>query len=99
MVKRPNMLFAYGTLNIHDVQRSLWGEAKSGKPFVLDDYELKMYENNIFYIERKLGERVSGKLYELTDEQMEVTDWYEGKAYDKTTIRQNDDVVLTYVKA
>lgn len=92
-------LFCYGTLNIHDVQRRLWGESKSGKPFVLNDHELKMYDNNIFYVVRKMGEQVSGKVYNLSKEQIEATDWYEGGAYERAVIMQDKEAISTYIQA
>jgi hypothetical protein len=49
-----------------------------------------MYSNFIFYIERKLGERVSGKVYELTPEQLEATDRYETDAYQRVHIVDSD---------
>lgn len=75
---------------MHSVQRNLWGEAKTGTPTVLNDYELKMYTNFIFYIEKKLGERVSGKVYELTPEQLAATDKYETEAYKRVTVVDTD---------
>jgi gamma-glutamylcyclotransferase (GGCT)/AIG2-like uncharacterized protein YtfP len=75
-------LFCYGTLNVHAVQRELWGEAKEGLPSSILDYELKMWpETTVFYVERKPGERVAGKVYELTEEQLAATDSYETSAY------------------
>lgn len=80
-------LFCYGTLNVHEIQRSLWGERMSGKPFVLQSFELKMWpESTIFYIERKPGEQVVGKIYNLTEEQLKRTDVYESAAYRRETI-------------
>ena len=60
-------LFCYGTLNVHDVQRQIWGEAKEGITGVLADYELKLWSgSSICYVEKKIGEKVVGKAYELT---------------------------------
>lgn len=74
-------------MNVHDIQRGLWGEAKSGAPKVLNHYELMLWPNSaIFYIRRNVGERVSGKIYELTDEQLEATDHYETDAYKRVKI-------------
>jgi hypothetical protein len=76
-------IFVYDMLNTHHVQRTIWGEAKSGAPYILNDYELKAYANGTLYVEKKLGERVSGKLYELTDDQLKDTDWYETESYER----------------
>lgn len=81
-------LFCYGTLNIHDVQRSVWGEPKEGFMGRLLDFELKMWpKTTIFYVEPRLGETVVGKMYEITDEQMKKTDKYEGKSYKRMEIK------------
>lgn len=83
-------LFCYGTLNIHSIQRAIWGEAKDGKTGRILDYELKMFPGStIFYVERKLGECVAGKVYELTDDQLKSTDMYEGKGYKRVSLLKN----------
>lgn len=95
-------LFCYGTLNVHEIQRALWGEAKEGEYGRLLDYELKLWPNSsIFYVERKPGESVSGKMYELTELQLKRTDAYEGPAYKRVTVKgktTSDDFEF-YVKA
>ncbi len=92
------LLFCYGTLNLHSVQEYLWGESKSGTVAALPDYELRSYENNIFYLVKKFGESVAGKVYELTDEQLAATDGYEGKYYKKEQVKLSDKVVYVYVQ-
>jgi gamma-glutamylcyclotransferase (GGCT)/AIG2-like uncharacterized protein YtfP len=90
-------LFCYGTLNVHEIQRSLWGEAKEGEYGRLLDYELKLWPDSfIYYIERKVGE-----MYDLTDEQLKATDKYEGSAYERITIETKfgSDDFEVYVKA
>lgn len=98
MVEIKRKLFSYGTLQLADVQRALWGEAKRGRVARLIDYQLGSYPSNILYIEKKFGESVAGKIYELTEEQMEVTDAYEGKAYTRETVNIDGEVINVYVK-
>lgn len=91
-------LFVYDMLNTHHVQRTIWGEAKTGAPFILDNYELKAYANGTFYIEKKIGERVSGKLYELNEDQLKDTDWYETESYERKSATQNVISFEFYIK-
>lgn len=80
-------LFCYGTLNVHDVQRSVWGEAKEGSDGILLDYELKLWGGSaIMYVEKKIGESVVGKAYDLTKEQLEATDKFETEMYKRETV-------------
>ncbi len=95
---KPASLFVYDTLNTHHVQRTVWGEVKTGASFVLNDYELKVYANNVFYIEKRLGETVSGKKYQLTEQQLKDTDWFESEAYERELIRQNGVAINIYRK-
>lgn len=81
-------LFCYGTLNVHEIQRMIWGEAMEGQDVVLADYELKLWPNSmIMYVEKRIGEKTVGKAYELTDEQLKATDKFESDAYKRITIR------------
>lgn len=59
-----------------------------GVPYVLNDYELKAFSTGAFFVERKLGERVSGKLYELTPKQIEDTGWYLGEEFESKNMFQ-----------
>lgn len=90
-------IFSYGTLNLHHIQYGLWGETKSGKVSKLDNYELKVFQNGIYYVEKNFGETVAGKVYELTKEQLEATDHYETEAYVKHEVEINGEKVLVYV--
>jgi len=94
-----NRVFSYGTLNLHDVQNWLWGEEKNGKVKQLNDYRLNTYDNGIYYITKEFGETVAGKVYEITDEQLERTDAYEGKAYTRERVTIDGDIVNVYVRS
>ena len=98
MGSMSNLLFSYGTLNLEEVQRYLWGEAKRGRVKQLNDYRLNSYNNNIMFITKEFGETVAGKVYQLTPEQMERTDRYEGDAYERKLVRIDDESVYIYVQ-
>ena len=91
-------LFAYGTLNLHDVQSWLWGEEKQGIVKQLDDYRLDCYQGGIYYIDKEFGETVAGKVYELTDKQLKSTDGYEGSAYVRESVTIDGEIVNVYVR-
>lgn len=93
-----NLLFSYGTLNLHEVQSYLWGEEKQGKVKQLNDYRLNVYQSGIYYIDKEFGETVAGKVYELTDEQLERTDQYEGSSYKREKVTIDGDIVNVYVR-
>ena len=94
-----NRVFAYGTLNLSDVQTWLWGEEKQGKVKQLDDYKLHSYPSGIYYITKEFGDTVAGKVYELTDEQLKATDGYEGNAYTRERVTIDGEIVNVYVRA
>ena len=93
-----NRVFAYGTLNLSDVQTWLWGEEKQGKVRQLDDYKLHSYPSGIYYIDKEFGETVAGKVYELTDEQLKKTDKYEGSAYTREKVTIDGALTNVYVR-
>lgn len=92
-------VFAYGTLNLHEVQSWLWGEEKQGRVKQLDDYRLNCYNSGIYYITKEFGETVAGKVYELTDEQLKSTDQYEGAAYTREQVTIDGEIVNVYVRS
>ena len=80
-------LFCYGTLNVHAIQRELWGEAKDGVAGVLMDYEVKCWDSSaILYVEKCMGEKVSGIIYDITTDQIRQSDLYEGSEYERVFI-------------
>ena len=92
-------LFAYGTLNLKDVQGWIWGEEKQGVVSRLNDYRLNSYPSGIYYITKEFGETVAGKVYTLTEEQLRATDSYEGTAYSRESVTIDGEIVNVYVKA
>ncbi len=93
-----NKLFVYDALNVTDVQRSVWGEARQGKPAILTNYKLGLFPGtNIFHIERSVGERVAGKLYELNNDQLKASDAFVTNMYKRKTVQIGDMYVQAYV--
>jgi len=100
--KTTKRLFVYGPLNIHDVQRVIWGEAKEGESGNLRGFEERAFADESMgsYLEPKPGEYVVGKVYELTPEQLEATDIYMTDAYKRSVIpKENytDEDVFVYL--
>lgn len=93
---RAKKIFVYNTLNTHGKQREVWDEIKEGKPFVLNDYELRMFDTNEFYVVKKYGSQVAGKLYELTDEQIKATDWFMGEEFESFNATQDGTFFSSY---
>ena len=94
-----NRVFAYGTLNLSDVQTWLWGEEKQGRVKQLDDFKLHSHPSGIYYIDKEFGETVAGKVYELTDKQLKATDSYEGKVYTREQVTIDGEIVNVYVRS
>lgn len=95
-VYRPKQVFLYNTLMTHTKQREIWGDIKEGKPFVLNDHELRMFDTNEFYIVKKFGSQVTGKMYELTEEQIKATDWFMGEEFESFNQTQNAEFFSSY---
>lgn len=77
-------LFCYGTLNLHSFQTMVWGEQMHGKVQELQNHKLGIFDSGYFYVDKEFGESVAGKVYKLTDEQLEATDKYEGPSYERS---------------
>lgn len=50
------------------------------------------------YVDKKIGEKVVGKAYDLTKEQLEATDEYESELYIRETISKGVDSFEVYVR-
>ena len=90
-MEKENLLFAYGTLQIVDVQIELFGKELESIGLdsiqgykVLNDFEI---EGEIYprLVEENKG-IVYGHIYNLNQQQWEVTDDYETEAYRKEII-------------
>lgn len=93
-----NIVFIYEFLNVHSIQKDIWGSSKSGKPYVLEGYELMANKDYELYIKRKIAERTIGKLYELTDEQLKETDEYMGTKRSRVYLEVGNKTVVTYME-
>lgn len=72
-VVEVNKVFIYDKLNAHSEQDKVWGEGKNGLPYIVEDYELLAIKNDLV-AHKRLGERLTGKLYQLNDDQLQATE-------------------------
>lgn len=79
-------LFIYGTLTDPGVQKEVWGRAIKGKDDSLKGYEKSEIEIDgevyPFIVPNKNGQ-VGGLVVELTENELEKADRYEGGEYKK----------------
>lgn len=89
------LLFSYGTLQLEEVQRATFGRLLKGERDelvgfeqamirILDPYVVKMSGKEMHAIVRFNGDersRVSGMVFELTEEELRKADEYETKDY------------------
>jgi gamma-glutamylcyclotransferase (GGCT)/AIG2-like uncharacterized protein YtfP len=84
-----NYLFAYGTLLDKNIQVRVFGHEVQGHPDQLADYRRVIrnfvcgsYPDIIF----ESGSLVSGMILELTDNELEQCDRYEGDEYERVSV-------------
>jgi gamma-glutamylcyclotransferase (GGCT)/AIG2-like uncharacterized protein YtfP len=102
-------LFAYGTLKDKEVQETIFGRILQGIPETLLGYVVKEIQ-----IEEEFGlepypiivetlnqeNKISGILYELTEEQLQKADTYEGKYYRRIQVKlQSNQMAWVYSAA
>jgi hypothetical protein len=88
-------LFSYGTLQLREVQLANYGRELEGSPDALPGYRLAVVPDRdpdavrvsgtkMHYIVQPTGDaadRVPGRVYLLTEEELAATDRYEGSDY------------------
>lgn len=77
-------LFAYGTLRDPHVQETLLARSLSGRPDVLDDFELlsiRLGNRTYPIIRPQVGACVSGQALDVRSEELATLDDYETDAY------------------
>ncbi|MCY4465183.1 MAG: gamma-glutamylcyclotransferase [Chloroflexi bacterium] len=83
-------LFAYGTLCDPATQERLLGRLLGdGVPDTLRGYmlsRLRGIHDDYTIVQPKAGSTVSGRLYEVTHEELELLDTYEGDAYQRVSV-------------
>jgi gamma-glutamylcyclotransferase (GGCT)/AIG2-like uncharacterized protein YtfP len=89
-------LFAYGTLNDPEIQLKLYQKKLKGKPDQLSEYYLSTVtqnENNILntyaiaIYSGKQSDIIPGMVYEITQQELEATDIYEGPEYKRVRVQ------------
>ncbi len=99
-------LFAYGTLNDTEIQQNIFGRVLKGTSDTLVGYVI-----NEIKIEEEFGvetypiitqtdsalDSINGKLYEITDLDLQQADLYEGKHYKRIEVElESKDKAWTY---
>lgn len=96
-------LFVYGTLLVPEIARAVVGRVPPSLPAVLFDHARVTVEGCVYpAVTPRRGERVSGAVYlDLSPEELERLDAYEGELYQRRRVRisVNDtlDEALCYV--
>lgn len=94
-------LFTYGTLQLPQVQKALFGRILSGHPAVLSGYKqvpLTLHDPTVVRLSRKnahlilehtgnLEDQVTGVSFELSEEELKRADAYEPDDYRRELVR------------
>ena len=89
-----HLVFSYGTLQQTTIQLDLYGTTLEGITDQLKDYELL---NNVVYgkypvVRKALNQVVKGTVFNLTTQQLQITDQYEGEAYKRIMLQLNSGI-------
>lgn len=80
--KATYKLFTYGTLQIKDVQKWLWGEEKEGTPARLEGFKtITNGQIPFMFPTNDKSDVIDGQVYEINYDQIINTNHYEGPAY------------------
>lgn len=95
------LLFTYGTLQNNNIQRQLFGKEIHGTKDFLRCYKLetiKIPKNHplaeTYFIARYTGnqnDKIDGTVYKLDNNELVITDKYEGSSYQRKTILLNSN--------
>ncbi len=92
-------LFAYGTLCNTNVQRLLFGRTLKSFEYVLHGYTVCQCHDGFFTIKEQSGSSVSGRILELTDEDMVIADeWELVPLYERIHMHSGDNTFWTYIR-
>lgn len=99
-------LFAYGSLKDVEVQEKIFGRLLSGTPETLMGYviteiqieeEFGMEPYPIIEPTQDSTNTISGIVYDLTPQELQLADTYEGKFYRRIEVKlQSNEVVWVY---
>ena len=95
------LLFSYGTLQQPEVQQATYGRLLDGRPDVMTGYALRPLAISDPGVVRLSGkavhtiacfsgnpaDRITGLIFEITDEELAATDAYEVDAYAREEVR------------
>lgn len=96
-------LFTYGSLQLPHIQEKLFNHTLVGTPDTLPDYkkgilEIEGKRFNVANI--KTGNSISGTVYNVSIQELERADRYEGKGYTRTRVRLESGVeAWLYIRA
>lgn len=84
-----NKIFAYGTLSDSKVQMRIWGRLTSGKADILNGYEkseIDTSDGKFPLIIPSKTKSVPGIIIEVSDEELQKIDEYEGEEYKRIEV-------------
>ncbi len=106
-----NNFFSYGTIQQENVQRRLYGRSLEGSKDYLPGFRIILVENKdhrsrsrgeeqmhkLAVASGNSGDLVEGTVFELTDEELDLTDRYEPDGYTRVRVRlQSGKEAWTY---
>jgi hypothetical protein len=112
-MKADLALFSYGTLQLREVQLANYGRLLDGTPDVLVGYRLELLPDRdpnavrisgakTHMVVRPTGnpdDRVSGRVFLLSADELEATDHYEGTDYARAELTlESGRVAIVYVE-
>jgi gamma-glutamylcyclotransferase (GGCT)/AIG2-like uncharacterized protein YtfP len=99
-------LFAYGSLREEEVQKTVFGRILKGIPEKLEGYAVKIIEIEeefgleeypIIVPSENTNDSIEGILFELTMEELSLSDTYEGNSYTRIQVQlRSSKVVWVY---
>ena len=93
-------LFAYGTLCNQNVQKILFGRTLPGRDYVLHGYTVCPCNDGFFTIKALSGSCVTGKILELTDDDLAIADeWELVPLYERIRLRSDSGETWTYIRS
>jgi gamma-glutamylcyclotransferase (GGCT)/AIG2-like uncharacterized protein YtfP len=72
-----HLLFSYGTLQIAEVQRALFGRTVPSQPGYVDGWARFMGDDGYLFIKPRIGSRISGIILTLSDQELHRADLWE----------------------
>jgi len=89
-MKSIHLLFTYGTLQENTIQLELFGRILLGVKDVLEGYKISenKYEDiyPVLFQTKNIADIITGKTYELSSQELEKADNYEGPDYKRVKV-------------